>query len=123
MLGLLDLSLFGMIWTATFDAPIKDRTLHPPIVTDPSTGVSYHCNSSEGVEQFLNIYFAHDTSRSNRFRPLIPFSYPENNKVDASKPGAACPQQKDPVPGFLLRIGRVSVAIRRFVYFSCVGHS
>jgi carboxylesterase type B len=32
----------------------------------------------------------------------IPFSYPENTKVDASKPGAACPQQKVPVPGFPL---------------------
>ncbi|KAL8721303.1 MAG: hypothetical protein Q9181_007741 [Wetmoreana brouardii] len=44
-----------------------------PIVRDVRTGVSYRGTFSNGVEQFQNIFYAEDTSGSNRFAPPVPY--------------------------------------------------
>ena len=64
----------------------------PPTITNPETGVAFQGNLSSGVESYLNIRFAQDTSGSNRFALPKPFHYPQQTVVNASKPGAACPQ-------------------------------
>ena len=63
-----------------------------PQVSEPATGVTYHGNLSSGVESFLNIRFAEETSGKNRFAPPIPFQYPNHTVVNATQKGAACPQ-------------------------------
>ena len=71
-----------------------------PSVTDPVTKVTFQGNLSSDVESFYNIRFGHDTSGANRFAHPIPFTYAPGSIVDASVPGAACPQQRVPVQGF-----------------------
>lgn len=91
--------LFTLLSSTALCSPLSERA-SAPSVTDPRTQVTYKGRSSKNVESFLNIRFGQDTSGANRFLHSKPFSYPDNTVVDASVPGAACPQQKDPVPGF-----------------------
>ncbi|KAI4203002.1 MAG: hypothetical protein LQ350_002219, partial [Teloschistes chrysophthalmus] len=63
-----------------------------PIVRDIRTGVSYRGTSSNGVEQYQNIFYAADTSGSNRFAPPMPYMPAKGTLVDATAAGAWCPQ-------------------------------
>jgi carboxylesterase type B len=63
--------------------------------------VSYVGTTSGGVESFLNIRFAKDTGGQNRFKQPISYSYPNGSVVNATTPGAACPQALgNPLPEF-----------------------
>ena len=63
-----------------------------PIVHDPRISVSYRGTSANGVEQFQNIFYAEDTSGSNRFAPPVPYNPLPGTTVDATAAGAWCPQ-------------------------------
>lgn len=84
LLNSASLSPFGLL-PRIFDAS-------SPIVHNARTGVSYHGTSSKGVEQFQNIFYAEDTSGSNRFAPPVPYIPPPGTIVDATAAGAWCPQ-------------------------------
>ncbi|KAJ5756082.1 carboxylesterase [Penicillium manginii] len=75
------------------------RRSHPTVVLEGSNNVRFEGTSANNVESFMNIRFAEDTSGINRFAAPNPFSYPSGSVVNASLPGAACPQQKVPIPG------------------------
>ncbi|KAJ6127818.1 carboxylesterase [Penicillium samsonianum] len=64
--------------------------------------VRIHGASAGNIESFLNIRFAKDTGGSNRFAPPEPYSYPYGSVINATRPGAACPQQKVPLQGLEL---------------------
>lgn len=68
------------------------------LVTNPHTGVSYRGTAVNGVELFQNIFYAEDTSGLNRFAPPIPFTPPHGSVVDATAPGAWCPQGTGVLP-------------------------
>ena len=70
-----------------------------PLVTNSTTGVSYQGTLADGVEQFQNIPFGQPTSGERRFAPPQPYVYPVNSTVNATIPGAACPQPTVPIPG------------------------
>lgn len=91
--------LFSLLSSAALCSPLPEDA-SAPSVTDPSTHITYKGKSSNNVESFLNIRFGQDTGGANRFLHPKPFSYPNATVVNASAPGAACPQQKVPVPGF-----------------------
>ena len=91
--------IFALLSSTTLCSPLSERA-SALSVTDPSTNITYKGKSSNGVESFLNIRFGQDTGGVNRFLHPKPFSYADGKTVDASAPGAACPQQKVPVPGF-----------------------
>ncbi|KAJ5745178.1 carboxylesterase [Penicillium odoratum] len=76
--------------TACGDASPKVRSQH----------VIYEGTLANNVDSFLNIRFGQDTSGSNRFSPPKSFTYPPGTVVNATQSGAACPQQKDPIPSF-----------------------
>ena len=63
-----------------------------PVVTNSYTGVSYRGTAGNGVEHFQNIFYAEDTSGSNRFAPPVTFTPSRGTVVDATAPGAWCPQ-------------------------------
>ena len=63
-----------------------------PYVTNTRLGVSYRGTSVDGVEHFQNIFYAEDTSGSNRFAPPVPYAPPPGTTVDATAAGAWCPQ-------------------------------
>ena len=63
-----------------------------PYVRNARTGVSYNGTSTNGIEHFQNIFYAEDTSGSNRFTPPISYTPRQGAVVDATAAGAWCPQ-------------------------------
>lgn len=63
-----------------------------PIVKNAQNQVSYHGVTENGIDQFHNIFYAEDTSGPNRFAPPVPYTPPPGTVVDATTPGAWCPQ-------------------------------
>jgi hypothetical protein len=71
----------------------------PTVYLGGSDQVRFEGTSANNVESFLNIRFGEDTSGKNRFAAPKPYAYPPGSVVNASQPGAACPQQKVPIAG------------------------
>ena len=65
-------------------------------VTDTRTNISYLGITVKNVEHFQNIFYAKDTSGSSRFAPPIPHLPVPGTVVDATTPGAFCPQGLGP---------------------------
>lgn len=63
-----------------------------PYVRNARTGVSYRGTITNGIEHFQNIFYAEDTSGSNRFAPPVPYTPSPGTVVDATAAGAWCPQ-------------------------------
>lgn len=63
-----------------------------PYVRNARIGVSYRGKSTNGVEHFQNIFYAEDTSGSNRFALPVPYTPSPGTVVDATAAGAWCPQ-------------------------------
>ncbi|KAJ5983670.1 carboxylesterase [Penicillium waksmanii] len=93
------LGLLAFLTLSTCGSASPLRKLHPTVVLGGSNNVQFEGTSANNVESFMNIRFAEDTSGNNRFAAPKPFSYPSGSVVNASLPGAACPQQKVPIPG------------------------
>lgn len=70
---------------------ISSYAVANPEVAIPEQSITYHGTSKDGVEQFQNIRYAQDTSGQNRFAPPQPYA-PPPGPIDATRPGAACPQ-------------------------------
>ncbi|KAL8721383.1 MAG: hypothetical protein Q9225_001930 [Loekoesia sp. 1 TL-2023] len=69
-----------------------------PVVHNARTGVSYRGTSKAGIEHFQNIFYAADTSGSNRFAPPVPYMPRAGTVVDATASGAWCPQAVGAAP-------------------------
>ena len=78
-LSLLKLSIF-------FEIPDN------PTVHNARLGVSYRGKLVDGIERFENIFYAEDTPGSRRFAPPVPYVPTPGNLIDATTPGAWCPQ-------------------------------
>lgn len=77
----------------------EQRSIGQPIVRlHGDSNVTLHGSGNGPVESFLNVRFGHDTSGKNRFAPPEPYLYPAHTAYNASLAGAACPQQKVPIP-------------------------
>ncbi len=63
-----------------------------PRATDQSHNIVYSGAAFDGIESFQGIRFGHDTSGVNRFKHPTAFTYQNDSTVDATQPGAACPQ-------------------------------
>ncbi|GLB09958.1 hypothetical protein AtubIFM57258_005892 [Aspergillus tubingensis] len=95
-------SPFSLFWGAPCTLDLA-RLL--PLSTIPTvhlrdSNVSFKGTASNLTEPFLNIRFGEDTSGSNRFAPPKPYNYPSGSVVNATRSGAACPQQKEPLADF-----------------------
>ncbi|KAF7979255.1 hypothetical protein HWV62_42926 [Athelia sp. TMB] len=73
-----------------------------PLVTNHTTGVSYRGTSAHGVDEFQNIPFGASTAGARRFAPPVAHVPAAHATVDATRPGAACPQPYVPAPGIPL---------------------
>ncbi|KAH6646653.1 Alpha/Beta hydrolase protein [Truncatella angustata] len=71
-----------------------------PIVEIKPKNIKYQGVLKDSVEEFHSIKFAHDTSGPRRFAPPEPYTPPDGSKIDATTPGPACPQIRDPIPPF-----------------------
>jgi carboxylesterase type B len=55
-------------------------------------GITYIGIASEGIEHFLGIPYAQDTSGANRFKPPRPFHPAPHSTIHVTESGPACPQ-------------------------------
>ncbi|KAJ0115227.1 alpha/beta-hydrolase [Diaporthe amygdali] len=84
------------------------HTSHP-IVLDHSRDVRYVGSlSSYGVEHFQNIFYAEDPSGPRRFSAPVPTKPDRGSVIDATQPGAWCPQATGDVLPFTSRVTNVS---------------
>ena len=67
-------------------------------VTNSRTGIAYRGKVENDVEHFQNIFYAEGTSGPNRFAPPVPYNPPPGSVIDATTPGAVCPQGLGPAP-------------------------
>ncbi|ATZ51933.1 hypothetical protein BCIN_07g04790 [Botrytis cinerea B05.10] len=79
-----------------------------PEVIFSESQVTYRGILSNKVEHFHNVKYAADTSGPNRFAPPKSFTPPPGTIIDASLPGPACPQIKDPMPPFFSAVKEIS---------------
>ncbi|KAK8144469.1 hypothetical protein G3M48_005763 [Beauveria asiatica] len=70
-----------------------------PSVTNERLSITYIGTATEDgkIEQFMSIPYGQDTGGEQRFRHPIPFSPAADTIVDATQPGAACPQPVQPM--------------------------
>lgn len=89
---------------------LPSKRVPAPIVTDLSRDVKYIGTRSEDseVEHFHNIFYAQDTSGPNRFAPPVPITHPRGSVIDATTPGAWCPQGTGDVLPFTSRVTNIS---------------
>ena len=78
------------------------------VVYDTARDITYHGTSSQGVEHFREIFYAQDTSGTNRFAPPVKYDPPRGSVVDATKPDAWCPQGVGEVLPFTSVITNIS---------------
>lgn len=67
-------------------------------VFDASKDVYYRGSTNNGVQSFQGIFYGQDTSGANRFRPPQRVEVARGILINATTPGAACPQPLGPVP-------------------------
>lgn len=82
-----------------------------PTVIDTARSITYlgsYISPNLDIEHFQNIFYAEDTSGKRRFAPPVPISHPEGSVVDATQPGAWCPQGTGDVLPFTSRVVNVS---------------
>lgn len=84
------------------------HTSHP-IVLDHSRDIRYVGSlSSYGVEHFQNIFYAEDPSGPRRFSAPVPTKPDRGSVIDATQPGAWCPQATGDVLPFTSRVTNIS---------------
>lgn len=64
--------------------------------------------AASGVEHFQNIFYAEDTSGQNRFAPPVPTWPAKGSFIDATLPGAWCPQGLGDVLPFTSQVTNIS---------------
>lgn len=78
-------------------------------VLDTERGVQYvGKRAASGVEHFQNIFYAEDTSGQNRFAPPVPTRPAKGSIIDATLPGAWCPQGLGDVLPFTSQVTNIS---------------
>lgn len=75
-----------------FGLPTSHSRQSQRVVYDAARDVTYHGTSSQGVDHFREIFYAQDTSGTNRFALPVKYDPPRGSVVDATKSGAWCPQ-------------------------------
>ncbi|KAI7090259.1 hypothetical protein KC356_g1741 [Hortaea werneckii] len=89
---------------------IRLTTASAPTAYDCSDDVTYTGTYHSGVEAFLSIPYAQDTSGEHRFKPPRPYVPTPGTEISATVAGPTCPQQKGApfAPLFLQNVTDVS---------------
>ena len=61
-------------------------------IKDVASGVTYHGIERDGIQRFYGIPYGQDTSGQNRFKPPRRYIPVPGSVINATNPGAACPQ-------------------------------
>ncbi|PLB55452.1 alpha/beta-hydrolase [Aspergillus steynii IBT 23096] len=79
-----------------------------PIVVDPVRNITYLGSQSSGVEHFHEIFYAENPSGERRFAPPVPVKPTKGSIIDATRPGAWCPQGTGDVLPFTSQVTNIS---------------
>ncbi|KAJ6456566.1 lipase [Mycena vitilis] len=89
--------------------PFLHSTSSKAMVFDTTRNITYiGSQSGSGVEHFQSIFYAQDTSGKNRFAPPVPTKPEPGSFIDATAPGAWCPQGTGDVLPFTSRVTNIS---------------
>lgn len=91
-----------------YDFNLPKAIFPAPVVADPRQNITYKGSLAPGVEHFQNIFYAEDTSGQNRFARPVPRRYAPGTVVDATAPGAWCPQGLGDILPFTSRVSNIS---------------
>ncbi|PWY89234.1 alpha/beta-hydrolase [Aspergillus heteromorphus CBS 117.55] len=80
----------------------------PPTVTDVTRDVKYIGSFSAGVDHFQNIFYAEEPTGPRRFAPPVPVKPAKGSVIDATRPGAWCPQGTGVILPFTSLVTNVS---------------
>lgn len=88
--------------------PILSASIFPPTVTDFTRNIRFIGSRTPGVEHFQNVFYAEEPTGQRRFAPPVPVSPPKGSIIDASKPGAWCPQGVGDILPFTSQVNNIS---------------
>ena len=92
----------------TYGINISSIFVSQPVVVDSRRHIRYIGSRLSSVEHFQNIFYAKDTTGKNRFAPPVPIENAEGSVIDATHPGAWCPQGTGDVLPFTSRVTNIS---------------
>jgi carboxylesterase type B len=93
------LTTFALLLFSLYACTHGRPLCQPNPAVNVGSKVRYLGTSADNIESFLNIRFGQSTGGNNRFAAPKPYTYPHGSVVNATRPGAACPQQKVPIQG------------------------
>lgn len=80
-----------------------------PFVLDTNRDIKYIGRySASGIEHYHSIFYAHAPTGHRRFAPPVPYVPTAGSVVDATQPGAWCPQGTGDILPFTSRVTNVS---------------
>lgn len=94
------------VWTLI--ATLHEWNNTPPLVVDAAHNISHLGVRGPSMEHFHNLFYAHDTSGANRFAPPVPVTPAQNTVIDATTPGAWCPQATRAILPFTSLVTNIS---------------
>ncbi|KAI1098163.1 alpha/beta-hydrolase [Jackrogersella minutella] len=84
------------------------RDANSAVVFDHVHNITYIGSLLDRTEHFQNIFYAEDTSGNNRFAPPVPIKHEKGSSIDATQPGAWCPQGTGDILPFTSRVVNIS---------------
>ncbi|PYI02705.1 lipase [Aspergillus sclerotiicarbonarius CBS 121057] len=93
---------------AQFGVTVPKGSLPPPAVYDSGRDIKYIGSLSNEVEHFQNIFYAEEPTGSRRFAPPVPVQPLKGTVIDATRPGAWCPQGTGDILPFTSRVSNIS---------------
>ncbi|KAJ6135915.1 alpha/beta-hydrolase [Penicillium capsulatum] len=113
------LLVLGLALVAIYFRPLNDLLLAKciqygipipqPTVTNSVRGITYvGTYSTAGVEHYQNIFYAAEPTGDRRFAPPVPIDQTPGSVVDATAPGAWCPQGTGDVLPFTSKVVNIS---------------
>jgi hypothetical protein len=94
--------------SVAYGMPMLPKFATSPVAIDVAQDIRYIGSYSADIEHFHNIFYAQDTSGKNRFAPPVPLLPSIGSVIDATQPGAWCPQALGDIFPFTSKIVNIS---------------
>lgn len=94
--------------SVAYGIPLLPKLGKDPVAIDVTRDIRYIGSYSADIEHFHNIFYAQDTSGKNRFAPPVRLLPTKGSVIDATQPGAWCPQAIGDIFPFTSKIVNIS---------------
>jgi hypothetical protein len=99
---------FVLAKSVAYGMPVLLKFATSPVAIDVARDIRYTGSYSADIEHFHNIFYAQDTSGKNRFAPPVLLLPSRGSAIDATQPGAWCPQAIGEIFPFTSKIVNIS---------------